>query len=57
MMPEFIRASDVLLLLFAVSLALAVGVCFFLFVERPLVKLAKRAVDHLRGQHRAALAH
>jgi exopolysaccharide production protein ExoZ len=54
MMPEFIRASDMLLLLFAVALALAVGIGFFLFVEKPLVKLAKAVAVRLHVSRKVA---
>lgn len=45
MMPEFVRSSDLLLLLAAVAVSLAVGVGFYMMVERPLIKIAKSAIS------------
>jgi len=44
MMPGVIRGSDVFLILAAVAVSLAVGIGFYQFVEKPLVRLAKSAV-------------
>lgn len=56
MMPAMVQQSDVLLLLSAALLALAVGVGFYLYVERPLVKLAKSAAHRLARARIAAIA-
>lgn len=49
MMPEFIRSSDYLLLLFGVAVSLGMGLGFYLIVERPLIRLAKSAIMHWRA--------
>lgn len=56
MMPAMVQQSDVLLLLSAALLALAVGVGFYLYVERPLVSLAKSAAHRLGRARTAAIA-
>lgn len=47
MMPGFLRSSDVFLIGAAVGIALVTGVLFYLLVEKPLVRLAKRGVKRL----------